>query len=497
MQTGTVRLPLTNPVPIFLPVQPIFEERKMTRYIRWALLFGVVTTGNAAMLHSQLLDDNEVFESYLTSIPPVIDGILDLNEWAAAGPPIVVNNDVRPGSIAGDDLEPYGGADDLSYQFRSMWVAPWDVYFLVEVTDDVAMDDDHNLANRPFERDQVALFVDGDQLTGGHIRWWTEDPTGPKELYGKFGVARTNEFEGNVSLMAMDPEDVGTNGIAASGVATETGENANYFVEYHVSMLPAMENGLFDGTDAAAFGTMIPDVSAIKFQVAISDNDNQGDENGVRSHGGSAWVGQLDEQGCTEKLTLSGGTEMICGEGAWWRSDRYPNLLLSSEYVPNVGLNCDFDGDGSCSIADLDELTIAVADGVVDTASLLNLDGDAVGAITGSDQDAWLTQAGEANGLSGAYLRGDVNLDRKVDASDLNTIAINWNTDAKQWSEGNVTGAGVGADDLNAMALNWQSEVAVAASLSTVPKPSFGCWFASLLIGMGWLRRKIVTHVSN
>ena len=37
--------------------------------------------------------------------------------------------------------DPFGGEDDLSFQFRSMWTPLWDVYFLVEVTDDIAMDD--------------------------------------------------------------------------------------------------------------------------------------------------------------------------------------------------------------------------------------------------------------------------------------------------------------------------------------------------------------------
>ena len=438
---------------------------------------------------AQLLDENEVFRSYLTSRPPVIDGMIEPNEWAAAGPPIVVNNDVRPDAIGGDDLEPYGGASDLSFQFRSMWSPPWDIYFLVEVTDDVAMDDAHNLADRAWERDQVELFIDGDQLTGGNIQWWTTTDTGPQETYGKFGVARTNEFEGNTGIMNPDPEEVGEFGVSGSGVATETGENANYFVEYHISMLEASNNGLFDGTDAGNFDTMVPELTAIKFQVGLSDNDNFGDETGVRSHGGTPYNSGLDAQGCTEKLNLDGvGTEMICGEDAWWRSDTYPNLLMSSEYVPDVGLRCDFDEDGVCDINDMDALTLEVANAPANPDPIFNLDDDPNGVVGAADQDRWLELAGEANGFSGPYLRGDANLDGRVDAGDLNIIAINWNSSQNRWSEGNVVGSGVAADDLNALALNWQSETPLAASQIAVPEPN--CLYLALLVMLGFGRTR-------
>ena len=441
-------------------------------------LLWVILSSSAA---AQLFDENEVFKSYLVTPQeaPVVDGIIEPFEWDAAGPPIVVNSETRPGQLGGDTLEPYGGDEDLSFQFRSMWVAPWDIYFLVEVTDDVAMDDDHNLPDRPWERDQIELFIDGDQLQGGNIRWWNggEDPPLDEqfsaiETYGKFGVARTNEFEGNTGIMSVDPEDVGLNGISGSGIATETGENANYFVEYRISMFDAFENGLFEGTDAGSFGTMIPDLTAIKFQVAMSDNDNAGDANGVRSHGGVPFASVVTE-----------------GPNEWWRSDTYPNLLLSSEYVPDTGLDCDFDDNGTCDIGDLDALTLEVATAPANPNLDFDLNQD--GAVGSDDQDQWLQLAGEANGFAGSYFRGDANLDGRVDAGDLNVIALNWNTENNLWSEGNLVGAGVGASDLNALALTWQQVTPTVAEQAAVPEPaSFVlALLAMVFLGCGRFRK--------
>ncbi len=227
---------------------------------------------------AQLPDNNPVFNSYLTFTPPSIDGMISPGEWDAAGDPYVLS--FAPGGFTNIPEDPYGGDADLSFQFRTMWTPLWDVYFLVEVTDDIAMDAEHNPSERPWQRDQVELYFDGDELAGGEIRWWEGDDTIETiETYGKFGVARTNEFEGNTGVMHEDDGEVLQNGVIVGAVATETGENGNYVVEYHVSLQPAFENGLFDGTATGQFGTLVPDDPAqpgtvVKFDLSISDNDN-------------------------------------------------------------------------------------------------------------------------------------------------------------------------------------------------------------------------------
>jgi hypothetical protein len=69
---------------------------------------------------------------------------------------------------------------------------------------------------------------------------------------------------------------------------------------------------------------------------------------------------------------------------------------------------------------------------------------------------------------------GDANLDRQVNSTDLNALALNWRrTNADSWSQGDFNGDSiVNAADLNALALNWRSGVNVAAASAAVPEPA-------------------------
>ena len=52
---------------------------------------------------------------------------------------------------------------------------------------------------------------------------------------------------------------------------------------------------------------------------------------------------------------------------------------------------------------------------------------------------------------------GDANLDLKVDAADLNALALNWQKNADSWQEADFNDDGiVDAGDLNLLAINWQ-----------------------------------------
>ena len=84
---------------------------------------------------------------------------------------------------------------------------------------------------------------------------------------------------------------------------------------------------------------------------------------------------------------------------------------------------------------------------------------------------------------------GDINMDGRVDATDLNIIGLNWQMDGKTAEEGDLTGDGVvNAADLNILGLNWQ---AGAAAPAAVPEP--GASFLISLAVLGWFgafRRK-------
>lgn len=480
----------------------------MKRFISLLCLsaVGLFSTQAAA----QLFDEHPVYNSYRVDTPPVIDGILDLNEWAGAGEPIVFNETTNPDSIDPSlNGHPYGGEEDLSFQFRSMWVAPWDLYFLVEINDNIAMDEAHepglDVSPRPWQRDQLEFFIDGDQLTGGNIRWWqtnaadpvdSEDTAGDADPYGKFAIPRPypdgeqRPSDGNTGKMSADPEEVGLNGIIGSGIATSTGVNENYFVELHISMLEAMEGGLFDGTQAGEVETMVPNTTALKFSAFISDNDNtavnvetdDGRTHGAGIPGGGTTEGPIVDEVqffCTD--TKLDGSD-ICGLDDWWRSDKYPNLLMRDTYVP--GADCDFDGSGTCDVADLNELMYT---GLASGDTKYDLDGS--GVLDLGDRDAMLREI--------ESLPGDANTDGTVDAQDLNAVGSNWQMDGiTSYADGDFNGDGRSdATDLNDIGLFWTKTAndfnsQAAASASAVPEPAGMTLILMSVLGLATIRRR-------
>lgn len=141
--------------------------------------------------------------------------------------------------------------------------------------------------------------------------------------------------------------------------------------------------------------------------------------------------------------------------------------LVAYAFPLGNGLLGDFNDDNILNEIDIDALMNEVADGTNDELFDLNDDG----FVNDADRDAWLAEAGPANGFAGAFLLGDSNLDGIVDAVDLNALALTWNSDNKNWTEGNFTGAGSNVTDLNSLALNWNQSVANAIA---VPEPNFG-----------------------
>ena len=146
----------------------------------------------------------------------------------------------------------------------------------------------------------------------------------------------------------------------------------------------------------------------------------------------------------------------------------------------DVEISCDFDGNGACELADIDQLVGGIVAGT--TEAKFDINGD--GSVNASDLDEWRSLAGTQNGLARPYLAADTNLDRVVDAGDLNNLGLSWSTSPNVWSGGDLNADGsVDAGDLNLVGLDWQEEVGLAAAnASAVPEPN--SFFMVLLLGV-------------
>jgi hypothetical protein len=110
-------------------------------------------------------------------------------------------------------------------------------------------------------------------------------------------------------------------------------------------------------------------------------------------------------------------------------------------------------------VADVNQLNSEIAAGTHNPYFDLTEDNK----VDRDDRTVWVED------LKNTYF-GDVDLNGRVDSSDLNTLALNWRAvDATSWGQGDFNGdSNVNAADLNHLAISWQSGVSAAAA---VPEP--------------------------
>jgi hypothetical protein len=153
-----------------------------------------------------------------------------------------------------------------------------------------------------------------------------------------------------------------------------------------------------------------------------------------------------------------------------------------------VGGTLDFNSDGIVDTIDLNALAASVVAG--DNPPQLDLNND--GLVNDADLEQWLAGAATFNGFAEPYRRGDANLDGTVNASDLNNLALRWQSSelVEPWTNGDFTADGVvNAADLNELGLNWQSMIAAAAA---VPEPG---GLSLLVVGLtlvGFMKRSLI-----
>lgn len=132
---------------------------------------------------------------------------------------------------------------------------------------------------------------------------------------------------------------------------------------------------------------------------------------------------------------------------------------------PNPTTGCDFDGSGTCDIADLDELLYT---GLSGGDSKYDLDGS--GTVDLADRDAFLREVGS--------LPGDADLNGVNNANDLNRLGTSWQSPVSSWGDGDFDGDGqAGVSDLNTLGVWWTKTAADFAAAgepgaAAVPEPT-------------------------
>ena len=368
-----------------------------------------------------------------TSSPPTLDGIAEDGIWGASDD----QSDFE--AVSGD----FVGQDDLF----TIWKGLWDeenLYVHVSVVDDSIVVDETNEWND----DSIEFYFDATLLG------LQADALGEEQL--DYGPGHGPNLDPVYQLTIIAGEDELHEGVNHKKYIELNGENAELNAAWVVDQAFYSLEIAFPW---AALGTDVAEVfgqdGTIGFGMAINDDDD-----------GDGRDGQLMWASTSPAL--------------WNDATEFPFVKL---LPPPEGADCDLDGNGFCDVADLNDLQSALGS----NDSTYDLDGS--GTVDAADTNSWLDLAGNEN-VGQPYVRGDADLNGRVDAQDLNALGTNWqSSDMPQWQDGNFNGDPiVNAQDLNEIGQNWQS--GVAAATAAVPEPAGMALLGTALLSFAALRRR-------
>ncbi len=186
------------------------------------------------------------------------------------------------------------------------------------------------------------------------------------------------------------------------------------------------------------------------------------DKDGTTQLGVTNAGGLGETESLTDLLAPTAGEYFVRIQGEFDTIQMFELSISIEEQAPQI--NVDFNDDGLVDCADIDALVMQIATAGGDL--LFDLTGD--GNVDAADLDQWLADAGEFNGLGGAYLPGDANLDGFVDVSDFNVWNSNRLTFMASWCMGDFNADGaIDVADFN----RWNSFRLSSSGSGVVPEP--------------------------
>ena len=159
--------------------------------------------------------------------------------------------------------------------------------------------------------------------------------------------------------------------------------------------------------------------------------------------------------GLSSRVLVDGAWESLAFDADFSFSDFADNPFPAA--LPANGV-CNVNLDFVCNAADINLL---YANPFGDPPSAPAFDLDQSGAVDEGDLDTWLIDAARVNGRSAPYLRGDANLDGRIDITDFNTLAANFRPEGTggttpDWDRGNFDGdLRIDITDFNVLAANF------------------------------------------
>ena len=235
-------------------------------------------------------------------------------------------------------------------------------------------------------------------------------------------------------------------GISVYGIGYDTDENGIFAISDGTSFDP---NGIaVSGTGAADGATaMAPDEYAEGW---FDTFWHFGKSDGNPFAQGGGWV--TGGGGLSGRTLVDGSWDSLAFDVDFSFDDYAKNPSPAPR--PHV---CDLNSDVVCDADDIEAL-YSQSWGLPPNGPVFDLNGDNV--VDSADLDQWLIGAGEAHEFGTVYLRGDGNLDRRIDITDFNALAANFapagSATIPRWDSGNFDGnAQIDITDFNFLADNF------------------------------------------